>query len=419
MRAKIDVRYIVSKPGKDGATRYFWQPAKALRDLGWRAERLLNPSGKPCENELEAAAAAKILNDQLDAWRRGEVAAPELAVASKPGSMSAVIQSYRASPRFLTKKTTTRRGYEQCLAVIEAWAGDMPVRAITAGLVEKFYFSMQPRIPAKANAVIRVLRIVLEHARRLDLITVNPASKPGLIGTEPRLRIWTLAEVDHMVATADRLGKFSLADAILIAYDSGQRESDVLHMSKIRYQGGRLKVRQRKTGALIDVPLTPRLQARMVQIYARHEAMNRDHRDAAIELRAKRGHNGPPELVDDLDLPTLVICESTLRPYKPDHFRHEIAATRAVAAATMPSQIDAWFMDLRDTAVTRLAEAGCTVPEIASITGHTEESVYKILKHYLALNADMATHAIAKLVAYEDEKRKLAEAAELAEQEQA
>ena len=31
---------------------------------------------------------------------------------------------------------------------------------------------------------------------------------------------------------------------------------------------------------------------------------------------------------------------------------------------------DLWFMDLRRTAVVRLAEAGCSVPEIAAINGH-------------------------------------------------
>jgi hypothetical protein len=36
---------------------------------------------------------------------------------------------------------------------------------------------------------------------------------------------------------------------------------------------------------------------------------------------------------------------------------------------------DAWYMDHRDTAVTNLAEAGCTVPEICAISGHSERSV--------------------------------------------
>lgn len=51
------------------------------------------------------------------------------------------------------------------------------------------------------------------------------------------------------------------------------------------------------------------------------------------------------------------------------------------------------------------AEAGCTIPEICTITGHDEESAYKVLKHYLAPNGSMADAAIAKLVAFEERKR--------------
>ena len=55
------------------------------------------------------------------------------------------------------------------------------------------------------------------------------------------------------------------------------------------------------------------------------------------------------------------------------------------------------FPDLRDTAVARLALAGCTVAEIRAITGHTLETVHKVLKHYLALDDRMADAGIAKL----------------------
>lgn len=56
--------------------------------------------------------------------------------------------------------------------------------------------------------------------------------------------------------------------------------------------------------------------------------------------------------------------------------------------------------DLRDTAVTWLGRAGCTVPEIASITGHSYGSIHNVLKHYLALHPDMADAAIGKLISW-------------------
>jgi hypothetical protein len=48
--------------------------------------------------------------------------------------------------------------------------------------------------------------------------------------------------------------------------------------------------------------------------------------------------------------------------------------------------------------VTRLALAGCTVPEIASITGHSPRNVEEILEaHYLGGRVDLAEQAVVKL----------------------
>ena len=56
------------------------------------------------------------------------------------------------------------------------------------------------------------------------------------------------------------------------------------------------------------------------------------------------------------------------------------------------------FHDLRGTAVTRLALAGASVPEIAAITGHSLQNVEKILKaHYLGGRNELAEQAILKL----------------------
>ena len=56
------------------------------------------------------------------------------------------------------------------------------------------------------------------------------------------------------------------------------------------------------------------------------------------------------------------------------------------------------FHDLRGTAVTRLAKAGCTVPEIATITGHSLKDVGTILdSHYLSRDHALGESAIRKL----------------------
>ncbi|HET7191391.1 MAG TPA: integrase, partial [Pseudolabrys sp.] len=64
------------------------------------------------------------------------------------------------------------------------------------------------------------------------------------------------------------------------------------------------------------------------------------------------------------------------------------------------------FHDLRGTAVTMLAEAGCTVPEIAAITGHSLDHVGRILDKYLKRTAQLAEAAIFKLEAHAAKRKK-------------
>jgi hypothetical protein len=51
---------------------------------------------------------------------------------------------------------------------------------------------------------------------------------------------------------------------------------------------------------------------------------------------------------------------------------------------------------IRGTTVTMLAEAGCALPEIVSITGHTLRRARDILDRYLARTSKLAESAIAK-----------------------
>jgi hypothetical protein len=398
--ARIKVRYFVEKPGPAGEpSRFYWQPSAALRELGWKPQRLADRQGHPITDRAAAIAAAEALNRELDAWRlgagpAGTLPAPKVAA---PVTVAELIQRYRLSPRFRELAPKTRYDYEWCLGIVTEWAGDAPARTIGRALAQKFYASMQQATPAKANAVMRVARLLFKFAWDHELVASNPFEKPGLVGTEPRLRIWTPAEVDIVVEVADLLERPSIGDAVLLALYVGQRQGDVLRLPWVRYQDKRIRLRQSKRGAWIDAPAVPRLVERLAAARARLDAHG---------CRA----------------PEIVVSEETGRGYGSDNFRHHFAAVRdeaiaewcrrdrpAAAAegreAMTPAKCplaDVWYMDLRDTAVTNLAEAGCTVPEICAISGHSERSVYGILKHYLATSGEMASKAIAKLVAWEE-----------------
>ena len=80
----------------------------------------------------------------------------------------------------------------------------------------------------------------------------------------------------------------------------------------------------------------------------------------------------------------------------------ELRSNALIRVRKLGGRTRAHFHDLRGTAVTRLAVAGCTVPQIAAITGHSLKDVEQILDaHYLGGAVELAEAAITKLnVAY-------------------
>jgi integrase len=70
------------------------------------------------------------------------------------------------------------------------------------------------------------------------------------------------------------------------------------------------------------------------------------------------------------------------------------AGLQSVTLHGSDEPLELHFHDLRGTAVTLLSEAGCTPQQIATITGHSLKTVYRILERYLARTRGVAEQAI-------------------------
>jgi integrase len=62
------------------------------------------------------------------------------------------------------------------------------------------------------------------------------------------------------------------------------------------------------------------------------------------------------------------------------------------------------FHDLRGTAATQLAEAGASIPMIASVMGWTHRSAESIINRYVARSSNLARAGIEKLEAHRAKK---------------
>jgi len=87
----------------------------------------------------------------------------------------------------------------------------------------------------------------------------------------------------------------------------------------------------------------------------------------------------------------LILTTSSGAAWQPRHFgrQWDAAFTNAGLADT-----GLHFNDLRGTAVTLLAQAGCTVPQIVAITKHSLQSATRILEVYLDPSPNLAEQAI-------------------------
>jgi integrase len=303
-------------------------------------------------------------------WTRG---APAQSGGSEcsPDRCPWLIQLYRQDARFTDLATLSQQAYDYHLRTIEAWserAGHPPITTIERRHVKKFARSMAAT-PGKAQQVIGVLRTLFAFAMDEGELAVNHATNMRLKSNPPRYHIWTDEQVAALIQTSAGDGRPSVGLAVALAHNTGQREGDILRMGWSQFDGSVIRLRQRKTGVLLDVPCTAQL----------------------LEVLATTPRRGT----------VMVISETTGRPYGRSWFAE---AFRVLArAAGIPDDLQ--FRDLRRTSVVRLAEAGCSVPEIAAISGHAINRTAKILEVYCPRNSTMARHAITRL---EDYRRNVA-----------
>jgi integrase len=317
------------------------------------------------------------------AWKggpplRGEPGSPEFlhslneAIARKiappSGVLLALLMRFQESGEFKYGiSARTRRDYIKQIKRIEHAFGDFPIKALADPRSRSIFLDWRDRLAQsslrQADYAYGMLARILSWAHNRALITVNPCAKGGKLYHGTRVdKIWD----DEQVARFLQVAPPYLQLAMLLAINTGQRQGDLLRLPWSAYDGQALKLKQKKTGAYVTIPVADALKTAL---------------DAAPRQSP------------------IMLVNSAGKPWSESGFQG------AWGKATVRADIRGLtFHDLRGTAVVQFARAGCNEVEIYAITGHKPSDVRAILTaHYLPRDAEVARNAIAKLNRHRDQ----------------
>lgn len=272
-----------------------------------------------------------------------------------------LMDQYQQSSDFGDKAKRTRADYVKQIRRIEAEFGDFPLTALADRRARGEFLAWRDRLATKsrrqADYAYQVLALVMAWGKERGHIAVNPCERSGRLYQSKRAdQVWSDADEAAFLAAAPS----HLHLPLLLALWTGQRQGDLLRLPWSAYDGSRIRLRQGKTGVRIVIPVGAPLKA-------------------ALDATPRRS----PVILTNMDG----------LPWTPDGFRSSWRK-----ACIKAGVVDLTFHDLRGTAVTRLAVAGASVPEIAAITGHSLRDVGAILDaHYLSRDPALGEAAIRKL----------------------
>lgn len=258
---------------------------------------------------------------------------PEIGEArNTAGTMNALAAAWYKTPNFMRLAPASKRNYRRHVERFLAKHGAHPVALAEPHHLRKIIADLQ-HIPSQANALRNVLRQLFQYAFEAGLWRDNPMRDiRKLRYTKHPYATWGEAEIaqflDHWGAgTRARL-------ALVLMLYTGQRRGDVIRLGPQHIRGGCITVTQQKTGKPMALPIHPDLRAEL-------ELLPRDHLAFLTTEKGAAFASGGA-------------------------FYNWF--TWACGKAGLPKGLSPH--GLRKATARRLAEAGCSPHEIASITGH-------------------------------------------------
>ncbi len=281
-----------------------------------------------------------------------------------PGTINALIVTYYGTPEFRGLKRSTQTTYRGILERFREKHGDKCVAALERKHVKAILGAMH-ETPAAANNLLDRLKALMALAMDIGMRRDDPTMRMrGYSRKGEGVHTWTEDEIAAFEARHPIGTKAHLALALMLY--TGQRRSDAVGMGWQHVSGSKIKVRQEKTDACLEIPMHPVLQNVMA---------------------------GTPR--ENLTF----LMTSFRKPFTGNGFGNWFR--KRCDEAGLP-QCSAH--GLRKAAARRLAEAGCSNQQIKAITGHKTD---KEVARYTAAadQVRLAEQAMAAAYGMEEEQK--------------
>lgn len=293
------------------------------------------------------------------------MAAYNAAIAAKvvlpTGVLKSVIMRFEHSAEFGQLAERTRADYLKHLDAIEREFGTFPLEGLKNRRARVILYEWKDRLARRslrqADYAWSIFARCLSWALKRGLVDANPLERGGRLYRASRAElVWSEDDEARMLAAASP----QIRLAFMLAIWTGQRRGDLLRLPWSSYDGSKIRLRQSKTGARVVIPVAASLKV----------VLEAEPRKSPLILTQKGG-----------------------KPWTQDGFSSSWRKTAKRAGIEGLT-----FHDIRGTAVTRLALAGCTEAEIVALTGHKLNDVRSILDaNYLHRDPRLAETAIEKL----------------------
>jgi integrase len=344
---------------------------------GWFTTYKNLKSGQRAEYHYHRATGARLKGKPGSAEFIADYAAAEKLMRDRhAGTFNGLVRGYTLSVEFTEKlAASTQAEYRRMLMAAEAEFGDMPLAALDDPRVRKDLLDWREKVARasgerEADNRLSAVSAMLTWAVDRGQTTANYLRGFKRLYHADRSEIIWLPE--HISAFM-KVAPIEMQRALILGLHTGQREGDLLRMPWSAYNGTSISLRQGKSrrggrlGPLVEIPCTAALR-RML--------------DGMVRISP------------------LILTTKTGRSLKKRYFArlwNEAKTKAGLQSVTLHGSdepLELHFHDLRGTAVTLLSEAGCTPQQIATITGHSLKTVYRILERYLARTRGLAEQAI-------------------------